>query len=428
MNDPNLIFPSLISQEDLDESEHEHWAGLWNERVALSLEEDFTRKQLIWASTPASVRTRSLEGIDYLYKYKSFDEQHPDRTKAILSEGKLWVPSLHSLNDPLEGGFLRPKDALDAKAALAFAYLMRSPWSGCISFSLHPVSKLMWSHYSDDHRGFCIEYRRQDSFLLASEECRPVLYRSSLPEVELGDPRKTSPLADLLFWTKSEVWEYEHEWRLRYPRIDSYTRAGLLKPHAVIFGVNCPRKVKKFIRDCVPDLRYGEIRASSRGYELTIDWEGPQVETHTVDSAAIQLSRLFATTVDLAIDIAKTQLDEYGEFNPFGVIVYGGEANILMLEEADLGMEGIRGNQLTRRVEDLIRKAGTKKQLEFAGTISDANVWPADGGPMRSAIRVSLEQKGGPAVMLFQDYEIREGIANLGEKTIKPGEHHFIPE
>ena len=287
----------------------------------------------------------------------------------------------------------------------------------------------MWSHYSDEHRGFCIEYRRQDSFLLASEDCRPVLYRSYIPEVELGDPKKMGPLADLLFWTKSEAWEYEHEWRLRYPRIDSYTRAGLLKPHAVIFGLHCPAEIRKSIRDSAPDLWYGEIEISSRGYELTISWENPPVEPdERVASPAIKLGALFETTVELVIDIAKTMLDKYGEFNPFGLIVHGGEANILMLEEAELGVEGIRGNQLTRRVEDLIRKASAKRQLEFAGTISDANVWPVQGGPMQSAIRGSLEQKGGPAIMFFQEYEIRDGIANLGERTIKPGQHHLIPD
>ena len=62
MEDSDLIFPSLISQEDLDESEHEHWAGLWNEKIGLSLEEDIARKQLAWTSTPPPVRAQYLKG------------------------------------------------------------------------------------------------------------------------------------------------------------------------------------------------------------------------------------------------------------------------------------------------------------------------------------------------------------------------------
>lgn len=30
---------------------------------------------------------------------------------------------------------------------------------GCCSFSTNPKNLLMWSHYADEHKGLCIEYR-----------------------------------------------------------------------------------------------------------------------------------------------------------------------------------------------------------------------------------------------------------------------------
>ena len=81
-------------------------------------------------------------------------------------------------------------------------------------------NRLMWSHYADEHRGFCIEF----DFSKASEDCLPlpVIYsnkRVKMPWIPTQDPSKeeirfmTETFMKALI-TKDFVWEYEHEWRM----------------------------------------------------------------------------------------------------------------------------------------------------------------------------------------------------------------------
>lgn len=266
----NLIYPCTFLQDYLDIHEYKHWVGLWNEKLCASLEKQLLQIQAKWGSSPL----KFFPEVECLYKYRSFDIQHPERTREILSEHKLWSPSMHSLNDPMESGFHSSEDHVENDAAFSFIYMMRSQWCGCISFSRDPVSSPMWSHYSSDHTGFCIKYRRQDSILLSFPSyCRPVMYRSNVPKLSLKNVNNFSSMIDEVFWTKSGDWENEREWRLRYPRTDSYTHTGLLKPEGVIFGLKTDPKVKDYIRKCAPDLRYGVIVPGKNDYRLRVVWE-----------------------------------------------------------------------------------------------------------------------------------------------------------
>ena len=92
---------------------------------------------------------------------------------------------------------------------------------GCLSSDFK--NRLMWSHYADCHKGFCIEYDfsvlekiQNDQYLL------PVLYDNKRPlfpwniafdqsESSMKDAQKKILLSLL---TKDNVWSYEKEWRI----------------------------------------------------------------------------------------------------------------------------------------------------------------------------------------------------------------------
>jgi len=448
-----IIYPSLIPQSDLDVSEHETWAGLWNDKLCASLEAQFVQHQARRAIEKLEDRTTSRADIAHLYKYRAFDSGHPERTIDILNEQKLWSASLHSLNDPMEGGFRSGDNDLGGKGAFSFVYMMRSQWTGCICFSVNPVSQLMWSHYSSNHAGYCIKYRIADSYLLSSLDCRQVQYRNSLPDLELSDPTRLQSLVDLVFWTKAEAWEYELEWRLRYPRAQAYTHPGLLVPSDVIFGMRMPLETRQFIRDHAPQLRFGEMVATNQDYRLKVVWDdgkdgserelaapepiglsvmGGAVddrddseELNPVEIAAKNPS--FQLTVALAFDIAKDLLDKFQGFNPFGVVVYRGAAQILLTEYNTAASELKTGAQLSRAVEDKIREVRARENLEFAGIVSDANVRPVEGGEVRSAIKLRMEERGGEAILFTQYYSMVGEKVRLGERTATRRKRHLIP-
>ncbi len=78
---------------------------------------------------------------------------------------------------------------------------------------------LMWSHYADSHKGYCIEYRVREMTLASRNEglfsSYHVQYISQLPTLCLSEalfaPHQT--LGRMLA-TKSAEWAYEQEWRL----------------------------------------------------------------------------------------------------------------------------------------------------------------------------------------------------------------------
>lgn len=83
-------------------------------------------------------------------------------------------------------------------------------------------NRLMWSHYADSHRGFCIEYdfSNVDPLFLSAAPL-PVVYSDSRPPVPWPEALNRSSentakaTASLMvgLLTKDKCWEYENEWR-----------------------------------------------------------------------------------------------------------------------------------------------------------------------------------------------------------------------
>jgi hypothetical protein len=90
------------------------------------------------------------------------------------------------------------------------------------SFSENLKSMLMWSHYADMHRGFCIEYalEKSESTNPLVVALHPVVYsdkRFDSTDHFINFANKTPSNGLVVFGAgliKSRDWEYEREWRL----------------------------------------------------------------------------------------------------------------------------------------------------------------------------------------------------------------------
>jgi hypothetical protein len=96
---------------------------------------------------------------------------------------------------------------------------------------------LMWAHYSDGHRGFCLEF---GTSYLPFYAATPVKYSDNLPVLS-----GKSVMDDILFdlaTTKAANWEYEREWRIFTDRGEM---GALYDPNAltgIYFGCAMPRE------------------------------------------------------------------------------------------------------------------------------------------------------------------------------------------
>lgn len=135
-------------------------------------------------------------------------------------------------------------------------------------------SILMWSHYADYHRGFCLEFATDDPFFARA---RPVIYSDNLPcqdLIEFMDPRENR-MPPLYLVTKLRDWDYEKEWRVADPSVGPGTKR--YPPESltgVIFGCRMDEKhrerIKAWCRERKPRPTLYEARARRGEFGLDI--------------------------------------------------------------------------------------------------------------------------------------------------------------
>ncbi len=83
---------------------------------------------------------------------------------------------------------------------------------GVTCFSETPQDILMWSHYSDKHKGFCLEFDTQYEPFNKSIK---VEYSKNIPHVNPAEMILRSDVKQIIKMvvTKFESWSYEKEWR-----------------------------------------------------------------------------------------------------------------------------------------------------------------------------------------------------------------------
>tara|TARA_R110002111_G_scaffold238940_2_gene300642 strand:+ start:148 stop:963 length:816 start_codon:yes stop_codon:yes gene_type:complete len=191
-----------------------------------------------------------------IYKYRSWDNKYHQK---ILTENQLYLASPKDFNDPFDcripndyrvlssdKKILEYVDGLIGKHMVKllskgvdidkervrmfeeiksnaenvqsrdndYIFKMQDKHFGVLSLSARWDSILMWSHYGDFHRGFCIG--------LSEEKLRKsgrfgkggmVGYKSEFPSI---DPRNSQNVEDSFVKThnKAEDWSYEEEYRL----------------------------------------------------------------------------------------------------------------------------------------------------------------------------------------------------------------------
>ena len=136
-----------------------------------------------------------------------------------------------------------------------------------------PKTILMWSHYADRHRGFCIQFVRSPKNKLGNiEMTRPVSYSCEYPSPEPYTENGMERIYDELFFTKAKGWEYEKEWRMLNEKGDiELPIPGDIS--AIIFGLNMPEPQRKTIKNILSDkqeIKYLQAIKVKNKFELEI--------------------------------------------------------------------------------------------------------------------------------------------------------------
>ncbi len=196
-----------------------------------------------------------------LYKFKPpprlGDEQDLERHRALVERSMLWFAKPSTLNDPFDCMPALVEDATDedlerylrvvaprrlagvserdratrlshVRERLRSAEFLRDTFQqqlqghGVLSLTESWEEPLLWAHYADSHRGYCVELDLTDQWEVLERETllplrvqyssvRPVVGTRTLLRALSGEAKP--PLFEWLT-TKDIRWQYEREWRL----------------------------------------------------------------------------------------------------------------------------------------------------------------------------------------------------------------------
>jgi len=148
-----------------------------------------------------------------------------------------------------ENGTLKQEHVVDINRAMSIAMKHLKTY-GVICFSEKPADILMWSHYTDNHKGVCLEFTAEKGSDLANPIINyKVTYLPEYPRLKITDFLNDDPSipSKIVMWSKAKIWEYEAEWRL----IDKKGGQPVDFPgrlSGIIFGLRCRNKhIKKIV-------------------------------------------------------------------------------------------------------------------------------------------------------------------------------------
>lgn len=223
--------------------------------------------------------------ITRLYKYCPYNENY----LYILINRKIWFSNPALFNDPFDCKY-KFKDQVDRSEFIKYASkhipeslpelknlsekdnayntivnnMTENAYkdlhnAGVFCLSRYDNNILMWSHYADGHKGFCIEFERNsdpDNDLGNYDMTSQVKYiRSDYEKVTILNKNSS----DMYFYTKAKNWKYEGEWRL-ISKKHSETRRLPGKITAIIFGLRMCNYHKETIRNILSDLSHIKYR------------------------------------------------------------------------------------------------------------------------------------------------------------------------
>lgn len=207
------------------------------------------------------------------YKYFSFPCRKREKIKRInqLKRNKIWFSTRFGLNDPFDLQMLKI-DALSDDVRKY--YITASNEKLCLCLTRSPKNTLMWAHYADSFKGFCLGFD-----YIGKDECEPkkikydvslleycsiytkLFYKimesnksldETITEIHINEPEfynKAKNLLHNLYYQKTREWKYENEYRIlqsfgkskgknKYGKLIYLDKIGLYVKE-IIIGLNC---------------------------------------------------------------------------------------------------------------------------------------------------------------------------------------------
>lgn len=231
----------------------------------------------------------------FIYKFRSLnpnDETAVDRIRDILVRSRLWLSSPLDFNDPFDMSgkivatstaaerLARFKNALkeqgisykerekkareyarkpiaEYEALIDKSFQKHKAATGVYSFGGDARNILMWSHYSQNHAGLCLQFETARDFSVLSQALN-VKYSSEYPIINYIKDFQNGLESVLL--RKHEGWSYEKESRIIKPGLaHSYISFDPQAITGIIIGCRTPKDSFETIKSILDERRKANL-------------------------------------------------------------------------------------------------------------------------------------------------------------------------
>ncbi|RDB04387.1 DUF2971 domain-containing protein [Runella aurantiaca] len=186
------------------------------------------------------------------------------------------MPSLHPSN--LFGALMNQMNESDPTTLLKESF---NKQFGVLSLTRRNANLTMWSHYTNSHTGYVIEFDPSNHYFNKTinendrlRKLNDIIYVDERPNVTLFDSnfeedKLIDHMVEKILLTKSKHWEYEEELRMIQPLNESDIQINNGDIHlfkfdaqavkSVYFGVNASPEFKDNVLQLLSDLKYQHV-------------------------------------------------------------------------------------------------------------------------------------------------------------------------
>lgn len=265
-----------------------------------------------------------------VYKYRGGSFK---RDLQSLKNDTFWASNTKQLNDPYEG-FISIKDYQQQlnnlknifsqhrahltliEQSLKNIIDMKDTKLGILSLSKRYDDELLWAHYANSHKGFCIEYDLDRLLSKQNPKHRffDIQYSDKIPNLDFSQllgQNDPDILIKKMLGYKSQRWEYEQELRIitENQGINTYDYRAV---KAIYFGLKTPKptisKTMKTLQG--RKIKYYQMHLKSNSFQF----EAKQIEDRFPTNERYKYS--IAPISEFAVDPSTLKL-EYQEFSPY---------------------------------------------------------------------------------------------------------------
>ncbi|CAK2377196.1 DUF2971 domain-containing protein [Vibrio crassostreae] len=219
-NDPLDCSPSVMSDSDIHEL-----------------------RQILTEQIRKRVEAETLSSLDKAKAYGEGAEAHASKMGRQAAEAEVANIAYYA-TDPDYNGTVEECESWLLTVGIQ-RELLKQYDKGICCFSSSDLNPLLWSHYGDQHRGFCVGYSLNRSpkpnLHKVNYGSNRIVHTSAIAKAMIeGNQEYQQNLDENVLLRKAPPWSYEEEWRLLGRR---GIQDSVLMIEEVTFGLRCPTAV-----------------------------------------------------------------------------------------------------------------------------------------------------------------------------------------